>query len=98
MRRFGRKLDVDRMRSQLPMTPFWFDLLHLNGTNLLDETQSRRFAALAELAPQSLIPYMVTSDATRAEEFFEQALERGHEGILAKAIDAKYAAGGRGQS
>lgn len=98
MRRFGRKLDVDRMRGQLPITPFWFDLLHLNGANLLDETQSRRFAALAELAPQSLIPNIVASDASRAEEFFEQALERGHEGILAKAMDAKYAAGGRGQS
>jgi len=98
MRRFGRKLDVERLRSQLPITPFWFDLLYLNGTNLLDETQSRRFATLTELAPQSLIPHIVTSDAARAEEFFEQALERGHEGILAKAIDAKYAAGGRGQS
>jgi DNA ligase 1 len=98
MRRFGRKLDVDRMRSQIPMTPFWFDLLHLNGANLLDETQARRFAALAELASQSLIPNLVTADAACAEEFFEQALDRGHEGILAKAIDAKYAAGGRGQS
>jgi DNA ligase-1 len=98
MRRFGRKLDIERMRSQLPMTPFWFDLLYLNGATLLDETQSRRFAALAELAPQSLIPHITTSDAARAEEFFEQALESGHEGIMAKAIDAKYAAGGRGQS
>ena len=98
MRRFGRKLDVDRMRSQLPMTPFWFDLLYLNGANILDETQSRRFASLAELAPQSLIPHITTSDPARAEEFFEQALESGHEGILAKALDAKYAAGGRGQS
>ena len=98
MRRFGRKLDVERMRSQFPMTPFWFDLLYLNGANLLDETQSRRFAALAELATQSLIPHITTSDAARAEEFFEQALKSGHEGIMAKALDAKYAAGGRGQS
>jgi len=98
MRRFGRKLDVERMRSQFPMKPFWFDLLYLNGANLLDETQSRRFAALAELAPQSLIPHITTSDAARAEEFFEQALKSGHEGIMAKALDAKYAAGGRGQS
>jgi ATP-dependent DNA ligase I len=98
MRRFGRKLDIERMRSQFPMTPFWFDLLYLNGANLLDETQSRRFAALAELARQSLIPHIMTADPTRAEEFFEQALESGHEGIMAKAIDARYAAGGRGQS
>src|SRR5258707_12494161 len=86
------------MRSQLPMTPFWFDLLYLNGANLLDEAQSRRFASLAELAPQSLIPHVTTSDPTRAEEFFQQALESGHEGILVKAIDARVAAGGRGQS
>jgi DNA ligase-1 len=37
MRRFGRKLDVERMRQELPMTPFWFDLLYLNGGALLDE-------------------------------------------------------------
>ncbi len=44
MRRFGRKLDVERMRAELPMTPFWFDLLYLNGGSLLDEPQARRFA------------------------------------------------------
>jgi len=98
MRRFGRKLDVERMRQELPMTPFWFDLLYLNGSPLLDETQARRFTALAELAPDSLIPHMVTGDAAAGDEFLEQALARGHEGIMAKAIDAKYAAGARGQS
>ncbi len=98
MRRFGRKLDVERLRQELPMTPFWFDLLYLNGGPLLDETQARRFTALAELAPGSLIPHMVTGDSAAGDEFLEQALARGHEGIMAKAIDAKYAAGARGQS
>jgi len=98
MRRFGRKLDIERMRQELPMTPFWFDLLYLNGSALLDEAQSRRFSALAELAPGSLIPHMVTGDAAAGDEFLEQALARGHEGIMAKAINAKYAAGARGQS
>jgi DNA ligase-1 len=98
MRRFGRKLDVDRMRVELPMTPYWFDLLYLNGGSLLDETQARRFAALAELAPSSLIPHTIASDAKMGEEFFEQAIRRGHEGIMAKAIAATYAAGARGQS
>ena len=36
MRRFGRKLDVARLRQELPLTPFFFDLLHLDGTDLLD--------------------------------------------------------------
>jgi DNA ligase 1 len=98
MRRFGRKLDVERMRQELPITPFWFDLLYLNGTPLLDETQARRFTALAELAPGSLIPHLVTGDAVSGDAFMEQALARGHEGIMAKAVDAKYAAGARGQS
>lgn len=98
MRRFGRKLDIDRLRSELPMTPFWFDLLYLNGEHLLDETQRRRFAALSALAPESLIPHTIASDANSAAEFLEQALGRGHEGIMAKALDAPYAAGSRGQS
>jgi DNA ligase-1 len=98
MRRFGRKLDVQRLRSELPMTPFWFDLLYLNGAHLLDEPQSRRFVALAEIAGASLIPHTATSDAALGNEFLEQALSRGHEGIMAKAPDARYAAGARGQS
>ena len=98
MRRFGRKLDVERMRAELPMTPFWFDLLYLNGGPLLDEPQARRFAALAELAPGSLIPNIIAPNAASAEEFFEQSLSRGHEGVMAKAVGAAYAAGARGQS
>jgi len=98
MRRFGRKLDVDLLRAELPMTPFWFDLLHLNGGHLLDETQARRFAALSAIAPHSLIPHSIASDSKTADEFLEQALARGHEGIMAKALDAPYAAGSRGQS
>lgn len=98
MRRFGRKLDVERMRQELPMTPFWFDLLYLNGGPILDESQAQRFQVLAEIAPDSLMPHIVTGDAATGDEFLEQAIARGHEGVMAKAIDAKYAAGARGQS
>ncbi|HEX6896084.1 MAG TPA: ATP-dependent DNA ligase [Bryobacteraceae bacterium] len=98
MRRFGRKLDVDRLRGELPMTPLWFDLLYLNGGSMLDEPQRRRFDALAGVAGDSLMPHTVTADAARAREFLEQALQQGHEGVMAKATDALYAAGSRGQS
>lgn len=98
MRRFGRKLDVARMREELPMTPYWFDLLYLNGSPLLDEPQERRFAALRDLSKDFLMPHFTTSDPAQAGEFLEEALSRGHEGIMAKALDARYAAGGRGQS
>jgi DNA ligase-1 len=98
MRRFGRKLDVQRMRAELPMTPFWFDLLYLNGGSLLDEPQARRFAALSELAGPAVIPHTIAAQAEAAAEFLEQAIGGGHEGIMAKAVDAPYAAGARGQS
>lgn len=99
MRRFGRKLDVDRLRGELPLTPFWFDLLYINGGHLLDEPQSRRFGALVELAPPaSVVPHTVVSDVTQGGDFLRDALNRGHEGIMAKATGAPYAAGARGQS
>lgn len=99
MRRFGRKLDVDRMMAELPMTPFWFDLLYLNGASVIDEPQDRRFEDLSRLAkPETLVPHLVTASPDEAEDFLHGALAQGHEGIMAKARSAAYAAGARGQS
>ena len=99
MRRFGRKLDVERMRAELPLTPFWFDLLYLNGGHLLDESQAHRFSALTALARvESVIPHTIARDPVQAGEFFEAALRQGHEGVMAKATQAPYVAGARGQS
>jgi DNA ligase-1 len=98
MRRFGRKLDVDRLRGELPLTPFFFDLLHLDGQDLIDHPAGERFAALAEAVPGLTVPRLVTANAEEAEAFFEEALARGHEGIMAKDIDSYYEAGRRGYS
>jgi DNA ligase-1 len=99
MRRFGRRLDVERLRAELPLQPFWFDLLHLDGGSLIDEPQARRFDQLQRLAPpETLVPHTITGDPSRAQEFLAAALAQGHEGIMAKAIAATYAAGARGQS
>lgn len=98
MRRFGRKLDVAALRGELPLTPFFFDLLHLDGDDLLDRPAHERFAALAETAGGLAVPRLVTADPEAAEAFFDQALARGHEGVMAKAMDAPYEAGRRGFS
>lgn len=99
MRRFGRKLNVEQMLNELPMSPFWFDLLYLNGGSFLDEPQARRFGELAKLAPAStLVPHLLTADKIQAEEFVNQALAGGHEGVMAKSPASGYAAGARGQS
>ncbi len=98
MRRFGRKLDVARLRRDLPLTPFFFDILYLDGRSLLDEPEARRFAALAETLPGGLvIPRSVTRSIEEAQRFLALALARGHEGVMAKALDAPYEAGRRGQ-
>jgi DNA ligase-1 len=98
MTRFGRRLDVERARESLPITPVLFDLLYLDGTPLLDEQYRRRFDSLVAAVPSSLvIPRMITASAAEAEEFLAQALDRGHEGIVAKALDAAYEAGRRGR-
>ena len=99
MRRFGRKVNVAELLHELPMSPYWFDLLYLDGGSLIDEPQSRRFTELAELAPApALVPHLTTTDQTQAEDFLHQALASGHEGIMAKSPSAGYAAGARGQS
>ncbi len=99
MRRFGRKLDVDRLRDELPITPMLFDALYLDGQPLVDEPLTRRVALLAEqAAARNLVPRLVTSDPEAAAAFARQALAIGHEGVMAKAVDGAYAAGRRGQA
>ncbi|MPZ16755.1 MAG: ATP-dependent DNA ligase [Luteitalea sp.] len=97
MRRFGRKLNVDRLRGELPLSPFFFDLLHLDGEDLLDEPSAERARALRAIADtQAVVPYMVTDDPNIARGFLDEALARGHEGLMAKALGSPYEAGRRG--
>ena len=99
MRRFGRRIGVESAAVETPMTPFWFDLLYLNGSPMLDEQQTARFSELAGLVPSAnLIPNLVTADTSQAEAFLHSSLTRGHEGVMAKARNSAYAAGARGQS
>jgi len=99
MRRFGRKLDVDRLRQALPISPVFFDALYLDGQPLADEPHRRRMTALVEQVPvRSLVPRIVTARPDEAAAFLERALDTGHEGVMAKAVDGAYAAGTRGQA
>ena len=96
MRRFGRRLEVDALRRELPLTTSFFDLLRADGQDLLDAPLAERAAALAAVAPGAIVPRRVVTDLADAEAFFDEALERGHEGIMAKAPGSAYAAGSRG--
>jgi DNA ligase-1 len=98
MRRFGRRLDVDAMRRELPLTAVFFDTLALDAAPLLDTPQEERFAALARLAPSAIVPHVIRPTRDEAERFATTALARGHEGVMAKALGAGYAAGNRGSA
>jgi DNA ligase 1 len=76
--------------SGLPLTPMFFDLLHLDGEDVLDHHGAERAAALSALVPGAWrVP-------RGGPEMLESALERGHEGVVVKALDAPYEAGRRG--
>jgi DNA ligase-1 len=99
MRRFGRRTDLDRLRSEVPLKPVWFDILYLDGVSLIDHPQAERFRILIATVPANhLVPHLVTSSAEAAAEFLSDSLAAGHEGIMAKSTSSLYAAGGRGQS
>ena len=84
-------------RPDVPLTPFFFDLLHLDGRDLIDEPAIERQRLLTAVLPGDLqVPRIVTGDVPEAERFFADAVGRGHEGVVVKSLDAPYAAGRRG--
>jgi len=99
MRRFGRKLDVDAVRRELPLSVFFFDVLRRDAEDLVDRPARDRLEALADALPKPLvIPRIVTADLAAAEGFFKDAIRRGHEGVVAKSLESPYEAGRRGAS
>jgi DNA ligase-1 len=97
MRRFGRKLDVEAMQASLPLSTFFFDCLYLDGQPLIDAPGEARHQALLEATPAAArVLRTVTEDRAEARRFVAEAFARGHEGAMAKALDAAYEAGSRG--
>jgi DNA ligase-1 len=98
MRRFGRRLD-DAARAERPLRGFYFDCLHLDGRDLLASPAQERWRALDERLPEAQrVPRLVTESVSEAGSFLAGALAHGHEGMMAKALDAPYEAGRRGGS
>jgi ATP-dependent DNA ligase I len=97
MQRFGRKLEVDRLRADLPLTPFFFDCLYVDGASLIDRPQADRFGTLSEIAQTMIVPNLVRPTPEEASQFVDATLQRGHEGVMVKALTSSYAAGRRGQ-
>ena len=80
-----------------PLASLFFDVLHVDGDDLLDEPLARRAEALdAAVAPELRVPRRIAEDGAAAAGTFDAALAAGHEGVVVKALDAPYAAGRRG--
>jgi DNA ligase 1 len=93
MSRFGTE-DADAERL---LHPFFFDCLHLDGADLIDEPTRRRLDALDRLVPaEHRVTRITTDDPAAAAEFFAAAVAAGQEGVMVKALDAPYEAGRRG--
>ncbi|HEX3222942.1 MAG TPA: ATP-dependent DNA ligase [Nocardioides sp.] len=79
------------------VTPYFFDVLHLDGRDLLDSPGSERLEALDSVVPEEhRVARVVTDDPAAAEAFAQDALAHGHEGVVVKSLSVGYAAGRRG--
>ena len=97
MRRFGRRLHVNALRASHPLMVYFFDCLLVDGEDLTVRPARERFGSLARVFPPNVIvPRLETGNPGAARAFYESALARGHEGVMAKALDAPYEAGSRG--
>ena len=94
--RTASSADVAGLRESVPLTTYLFDVLHRDGTDLLDETAVARHEVLLDLAPHLLVPRVLTADPGEAARFFDELVGAGHEGVVVKAADSHYAAGRRG--
>ena len=96
-RRVGSTVDVAAAREAAPLSTYAFDVLHVDGQDVLDRPYRERFEVLASTVPEvHRVPRVVTSDLAVAAEFVAETLARGHEGVVAKSLDAPYEAGRRG--
>ncbi|HET7388312.1 MAG TPA: ATP-dependent DNA ligase [Nocardioidaceae bacterium] len=95
--RTASRLDVATLRAKVPVTPYFFDVLHHDGEDLLDLPAGQRFDRLEDVLPEPLVvPRIRTADPAEAQRFFDDRVAAGHEGVVVKSLDAPYAAGRRG--
>ena len=101
--RTASRIDPEVARARTPLTAYLFDVLHLDGTDLIDESGPARRAALERAVPSALLTPRVHVDdvadpeqVDAATQFAEDAVAHGHEGVVVKADSATYDMGRRG--
>jgi DNA ligase-1 len=97
-----RKYDIEEMARKIPLKYMIFDVLYLNGTNMIPKTYEKRRVAFKTLMKEGSVLYPAEErkfdDGKEIENFFDKCIAEGLEGILAKKLDGVYQAGARGWS
>ncbi len=101
LRRFRRKYNIEEMIEKIPLELNLFDILYVDGESLIDTKFSERRKRLESSVEESdkikLAVQLVTKSAEEAQKFYEDALNLGHEGVMAKRLDSVYEPGNRGK-
>jgi DNA ligase 1 len=99
MSRFGTRLEVDAQRGSTPLSAYFFDLLHVDGEDLIDRPAVERLERLDEVVdPAQAVTRTRVDGLAAAERLLDETIDRGHEGVMVKSPEAPYAAGRRGAS
>lgn len=99
MRRFRRVHKIDEMVERIPVKLFLFDILYLDGENLISTPYIKRRKILAEnIKGITITRQLITTSVKEAETFLKEAINNGHEGLMAKKIDSEYIPGIRGKN
>ncbi|RLI20146.1 DNA ligase, partial [Candidatus Bathyarchaeota archaeon] len=98
MRRFRRIRAIEDISRRIRIQLYLFDLIYLNGQSLIDIPYIERRRKLAEIADGiPLTKQLITGDIEQARKFLEEAINAGHEGLVAKKLDSPYTPGIRGK-
>ncbi len=98
-RRIKRKYDIDETVKKIPVVTYLFDCMYLNGKNLIKKPFQQRRKKLKSIVTEEkelkLSKMVVTENENEINQFYEKALELGHEGVMAKNLEAEYKPGSR---
>ena len=98
MRRFRRVYSIERMIEEIPVELYLFDIIYMNGESLISLPYVERRRKLEEaVSGIFLTKQLITSNSKEAEHFLEEAINEGHEGLMAKRLNSPYIPGIRGK-
>ncbi|MBV8951801.1 MAG: ATP-dependent DNA ligase [Actinobacteria bacterium] len=93
-----RRFSADTLQTERSLRAWFFDVLRVDGTDLLEAPLRERLAVLDQIAQGHRIPAVATEDADVAASVLDEALAAGHEGVMVKSLESPYDAGRRGGS